>query len=94
MKLDRFIRIAIAVAVLLVFIIATGALLFVTESALNVWDRLRAGPAVLLYAYAGILGLLAATALWLIRRLVIRRRIAPGKPDSPAPLTRDDIERR
>ena len=50
MKLDRFIRVAIAVVVLLVFIVATGALLFISEAALNVWDRLKAGPPALLYA--------------------------------------------
>ena len=48
MKIDRFIRVAIAVTVLVAFIVATGALLFVTESALNVWDRLADGPAVLI----------------------------------------------
>ena len=51
MKLDRFIRVAIAVVVVFVFVVATGALLFITESALNVWDRLRAGPPVVLYTY-------------------------------------------
>jgi len=49
MKLDRVIRIAIAVLILLVFIIAIAAMLFLTESALNVWDRLVQGPSVLLY---------------------------------------------
>ncbi len=94
MKLDRFIRVAIAVVILLVFIVATGALLFISESALNVWDRLRAGPAFLLYAYVCIMLLLLLTALWLIWRLVIRRRIAPEKKVSAAPLSKDDIEAR
>ena len=94
MKLDRFIRIAIAVAILLVFIVATGALMFITESALNVWDRLKAGPAVLLYAYVGFMAVLAVTALWLIWRLVIRRKIEPAKTTSVPPLTRKDIESR
>ena len=94
MKLDRFIRVAIAVVILLVFIVATGALLFISESALNVWDRLRAGPAVLLYAYVGIMLLLVLTALWLIWRLVIRRKIAPEKKVSAAPLSKEDIETR
>ena len=49
MKLDRFIRVAIAIAVLVAFLLATGALLFVTESALNVWDRLADGPPLVLY---------------------------------------------
>jgi GTP-binding protein EngB required for normal cell division/uncharacterized protein (DUF697 family) len=94
MKLDRFIRIAIAVVILLVFIVATGALLFISESALNVWDRLREGPPALLYAYVGIMLLLAITAIWLIWRLVIRRKIAPAKTISAAPLSKDDIESR
>ena len=94
MKLDRFIRVAIAVVILLVFIVATGALLFISESALNVWDRLRAGPPALLYAYVSIMALLAITAVWLIWRLVIRRKIAPAKTVTAAPLSRDDIESR
>jgi len=94
MKLDRFIRVAIAVVVLLVFIVATGALLFISEAALNVWDRLKAGPPALLYAYVSVMLLLAVTALWLIWRLVVRRSIAPGKTLSTAPLSRDDIESR
>jgi len=94
MKLDRFIRVAIAVVILLVFIVATGALLFISESALNVWDRLKAGPPALLYAYVVIMLLLAITAIWLIWRLVIRRKIEPAKAISAAPLSRDDIESR
>ena len=92
MKLDRFIRVAIAIVVLLVFIIAIAALLFVSESALNVWDRLRAGPAIVLYIYVGILLLLGVTALWLIWRLVVRRRIAPARDLKAKPLSREDIE--
>ena len=63
MKLDRFIRVAIAVVVLLVFVIAIGALLFISESALNVWDRLNEGPRALLYAYVGVMLFLAVAAV-------------------------------
>ncbi len=94
MKLDRFIRIAIAFVIVLVFIIAIGALMFISESALNVWDRLKAGPPPLMYAYFSILLLLAVTALWLIWRLVIRRKITPQKTITAAPLSREDIESR
>ena len=94
MKLDRFIRVAIAIVVLLVFIIAIAALLFVSESALNVWDRLRAGPPVVLYIYVGVLVLLGVTALWLIWRLVVRRKISPARELQAKPLSRDDIETR
>jgi len=94
MKLDRFIRIAIAVVVVLVFVIAIGALLFISESALNVWDRLKSGPPALLYAYVSVMLLLAVTALWLVWRLVVRRKIAPARSASSAPLTRNEIEGR
>ena len=94
MKVDRFIRITLAVLILLVFVIATAALLFVSESALNVWDRLKAGPPALLYAYVSFMLLLAATALWLIWRLVVRRRAKPREPATLQPLTRGEIEER
>jgi len=94
MKVDRFIRIAIAVVVLLVFVIAIGALLFISESALNVWDRLNEGPRALLYAYVGIMVLLAAAALWLIWRLVVKRKISPSRTPATKPLTKGDIESR
>lgn len=94
MKLDRFIRITIALVILIAFIVATGGLLFISESALNVWDRLRAGPPFLLYGYVAIMVLLAVTALWLIWRLVIRRKISPAKTMAAAPMSQADIESR
>jgi GTP-binding protein EngB required for normal cell division len=94
MKVDRVIRVTLAVLILLVFVIATAALLFVSESALTVWDRLKAGPPALLYAYVSFMLLLAATALWLIWRLVVRRRAKPRKAVSSQPLTRGEIEER
>jgi predicted GTPase len=93
-KLDRVIRVAIALAILLVFIVATGALLFISESALNVWDRLKAGPPALLYAYVAVMLLLAVTAVWLIWRLVVRRKIAPHRELEKTPLTKPEIEAR
>jgi len=94
MKLDRFIRVAIAVVVFLAFVIATGALLFISEAALNVWDRLKAGPPALLYVYVSVMLLLAVTALWLIWRLVVRRKISPERKITAASLTKGDIESR
>ncbi len=92
MKLDRFIRVAVAVAVALVFIIATGALLFVTESALNVWDRLRAGPPAFLYSYIAVVVLLGLTAVGLIWRLVVKKKLAPVRKSRS--LSRSDIKER
>lgn len=92
MKIDRFIRVAIAVIVGLIFIIATGALLFITESALNVWDRLRAGPPVVLWAYVGAMLLLIIAAVWLIWRLVVKKNLAPPK-QAKSLSKRDILER-
>lgn len=94
MKLDRLIRTAIAVGILLVLVVALGAILFLTESALNVWDRLAEGPAILLYGYVGALVFLVVVALWLIWRLVVRRDIVPETADPAAPLSRGEIESR
>jgi len=90
MKLDRFIRVAITVIVALVFIAATGALLFITESALNVWDRLRAGPPLILYGYLVVMALLAMAAVGLVWRFVVKKKIAPAKIDRP--LSKSDIK--
>lgn len=93
MKLDRFIRLSLGFTILLVFVIAVAAIFFVTESALNVWDRLVQGPRFLLYAYfAAIAGLLLA-AIWLVVRLLVRRK-RPEKASSRQSLRREDIEER
>jgi len=94
MKLDRFVRIVIALLILLVVIVAIGALLFITESALNVWDRLVQGPGVLLYGYLGVMGILVIAAVVLVWRLVIRRKIVPVEQTVARQLTRGDIEQR
>jgi uncharacterized protein len=95
MKLDRFIRLALGFLILLVFVIAIAALLFVTESALNVWDRLAAGPRLILYGYLAMLAALVAAAVWLVWRLVVRQKPREKtKRTRPSRLTREEIEAR
>ena len=94
MKLDRVIRSALALLIVAVFIVAIGALLFVTESALNVWDRLVEGPRFLLYGYVVVMTALAVAAIWLIWQLVVRRKISPPKKTLTGKLTKDEIEGR
>jgi len=93
MKLDRFIRRAIGLIILLVFVIAIAAMLFVTESAFNVWDRLVEGPRILLYGYVAFMAFLVLAALWLMIRLLVKRRIA-WPIDVSKPLRKADIEAR
>ena len=94
MKLDRVIRIGVAAAILLVFVIAIGALLFLTESALNVWDRLVEGPKALLYAYVAVMVALVVAAIWLTWRLVVRREIRVETEAPPSKLTQSEIKDR
>ena len=94
MKLDRAIRVALALLIVVVFFIAIGALLFFTQTALNVWDRLLEGPRILLWGYVGAMVVLVVLAGWLIWRLVIRREAPPVKKVVAKPLSKQDIERR
>jgi GTP-binding protein EngB required for normal cell division len=93
MKLDRFLRLAVGLLILLVFVIAIAAMLFVTESALNVWDRLVQGPRIFLYGYVTLMALLVIAAAWLIIRLLVRRKISAPQ-DAKRPLRKADIETR
>jgi GTP-binding protein EngB required for normal cell division/uncharacterized protein (DUF697 family) len=93
MKLDRFLRLAVGFLVLLVFVIAIAAMLFVTESFLNVWDRLIQGPKVILWGYIGVMSALVIAAIWLIARLVVKRNISPEKIKNRS-LRKEDIEAR
>jgi membrane protein implicated in regulation of membrane protease activity len=93
MKLDRFLRLAVGFLVLLVFVIAIAAMLFVTESFLNVWDRLIQGPKIILWGYIGVMSALVIAAIWLIARLVVKRNISPEKIKNRS-LRKEDIEAR
>lgn len=94
MKVDRFVRLIIALFIALLFLVALAALLFVTESALNVWERLEQGPMPLLYLWVSVVATLAFLTVWLIWRLAVRRK--PSRPASgvPGKLTREEIESR
>ena len=94
MKLDKFIRTAIAVVIFLAAIIAIGALLFITESALNVWDRLVQGPKLVLYGDLALIGVLIFAAIILVWRLVVRRKIAVIERPIARKLSQSDIEQR
>lgn len=92
MTVDRFLRIFLAFVIAVLFLIAIAAALFVTESALNVWDRLRPGPGWLLYAYASVVVMIALSCIWLMWRYVIpRRRLQAAAPKSKAFVTEESL---
>lgn len=92
MKVDRLLRLIIAFGIFLAFLLALGAALFVTESALNVWDRLNSGPAWAPYAYLVFVGLLAGAAAWLVWRYVIPRRGAAAADSRTVFVSRERLE--
>ena len=94
MKIDRVIRAAIALAILIAFVIGIGAILFVTDTALNVWDRLLESPRIFRYGYVGAMTALAVAAVWLIWKLVVRRTIPTPKKTPASRLTKDEIKSR
>jgi len=94
MKLDRAIRALIAAIVLLALVVAIAVLVFVTESVLDLWQRLLEGPRLLLWGYVTVLLLLVLLAAWLVFKLVIRRRHRPQGIKKPGILTAADIEAR
>ena len=95
MKLDRAIRTLLGIVLLLAFVIALAAVIFVTESALNVWDRLVTGPRPVLYAYVALIAGLVLAAIWLTFNLLVRRSPKRrAKPASASPIDRNEIEKR
>ena len=63
-------------------------------AALNVWERLSAGPAIILYGYLAALGALVLAAFWLIWRFVVRRQYGQDATSPQRPLSRAEIESR
>src|SRR6056297_3122662 len=74
MKVDRILRTVLILAVILLFVAVIAGMLFITESALNVWDRLREAPAWLVVTYAGVLIAIALAAVWIVWRFLLPRR--------------------
>ena len=92
MKIDRLLRVTLGVVLALAFVIAIAAFVFITESALNVWDRLRETPPVVMFAYLAILLSLFVTAAWLIVKLLVRRK--PRRKKARTRPAHIDIEAR
>lgn len=92
MKLDRLVRGTLAGLIVLVVLGVVAALLFVTESAINVWERMSAAPVWFWGGYLLIILALVGGGFWLIWRLVVPRRRKPAaaaaKPVNEAELQR------
>lgn len=84
MKILRPMRLTGALIILLALALLLILLLFATESALNVWARLREAPAWVAAAWLAVVALLAGAGLLLAWRLVFgRARRRASQPDEP-----------
>ena len=76
MKLDRILRAFLGGAIVVVVLAVVAALLFITESAVNVWEQLSQAPAWLWGGYVLVLLALIGGGFWLIWKLLVPRRRA------------------
>ncbi len=93
MRVQRPVRLLIALAVALLALLLLIALLMLTETAFSVWHYLRELPALFVWVYAGALLTLLGFAGLLILRLVRRRPPTPTPGPAPPP-DRETLERR
>jgi len=93
MKVDRILRTVLILAVILLFVAVIAGMLFITESALNVWDRLREAPALLVFAYAAVLAAIALAAVWVVWRFLLPRR-SRREEEQPPVFSEDALKDR
>ncbi len=94
---SKLIRIGLALAVALLTMLLLWALLILTDTAFDVWTRLREGPTWFFYLYVG--GFLAISgvggvALWRLLRPRFRRRAQTEQPQAPPRVDREALEQR
>jgi len=94
---SKLIRIGLALAVVLLTLLLLLAVLFLTDTALSVWGRLKEGPAWFFYLYAG--GFLAICsvggfALWRLLRPRFGRKARLMRREAPTMLDREQLEER
>jgi uncharacterized protein len=91
---SQLIRIGLAIGAALLLILLLWALLFVTDTAFSVLERLNRGPALFLYLYgAGFLAVVAA-GVYMLWRLLRPRRGGRGPTEPERPPTQEELEAR
>ncbi|MGB1109292.1 MAG: GTPase [Gammaproteobacteria bacterium] len=86
-------RLLLALALLVAFLALLLFLLLATDTALSVWERLRAGPEWMLWSYGAGLGVLVLGFIWLLLRL-LRPRPAETTLQPPEVPDEDLIRQR
>jgi len=96
-QLAKLIRVGLALGVALLTLLLLWAVLVLTNTAFDVWTRLRAGPSWFFYFYAG--GFLAISAvgglaLWRLLRPRRGRQGSPSQPRTLRQVDREELEQR
>lgn len=88
MKLDRPLRVILAVAVVIGLLLVLLALLMLTNSVLDVWQRLSEAPRWVVAVWLMVIGVLSLLAGWAVLRLLFAGRTTPnqGQPLDEAGL--------
>lgn len=94
---SKLIRIGLALGVVLLTLLLLWTLLVLTDTAFDVWTRLRESPAWFFYLYAG--GFLAVTAvggfaLWRLLRPGPGRKAETRQPQAPPQVDQKELEQR
>jgi len=79
MRLETTLRALLILLLVLAVFAILAVLLFVSETAISVWDRLMQAPVWLRLVYAGIFTAAGAVAAWIILLILGPRRQAGGK---------------
>lgn len=90
MQLNRLIRIFLAFGIILASLLGLILLLFVTDIALSIWDRMDRLPDWLRIGFAGFVLTFTTLAGWLVWRLLMPRREAPTDVETAAPPPPDE----
>ncbi len=93
----KLIRVGLALAVALLTLLLLWVLLVLTDTAFDVWTRLREGPGWFFYFYAG--GFLAISAvggfaLWRLLRPRRGRKVRATRAQAPQRVDRKELEQR
>ncbi|MEA3276558.1 MAG: GTPase [Pseudomonadota bacterium] len=94
---SQLVRVGLALGVSLLTVLLLWALLILTDTAFDVWERLQSAPSWFFYLYGGGFLAIAAVggyALWRLLRPRGGRRAAAPKPEAAASVDREELEQR
>jgi GTP-binding protein EngB required for normal cell division len=93
MGIGRHMRLVLVLAVLVGLAAVAAGAVGVAGSLIEIWDRLREGPALVFYGLLFFLVAIAGLASWLVWSILLPRK-SKRKRRTQAPLTEDGLQKR